>query len=49
VGTTAGAAAVSAAVASTAGGTWSVWPPTRWPEVKVLRGTAVTAFGVSFT
>jgi hypothetical protein len=48
VGTIAGAAATTTAAASTEEDSGITWPLTRCPEVKVLRGTAVTAVGVPF-
>ena len=49
VGTIAGAAAVAAAAASAAGAAWVVCPPTRCPEMNVVRGTVVTPLAVWFT
>ena len=48
VGTIAGAAATTTAAASTEEESGVTCPLTRCPEVKVLRGTAVTAAGVPF-
>jgi hypothetical protein len=48
VGKIAGAAAVTTAAASTEEDNGVACPLTRCPEVNVLRGTAVTAAGVSF-
>jgi hypothetical protein len=49
IGAIAGAAGVTAEAVSRAGGTWVTCPLTRCPEMKVSRGTVVTAFAVWFT